>query len=96
MASISEFLTATSLMDIVPLSDWSTPTLTPPAVVSLVVSEPLSLLQAARVRTTNAMQANKVFDDGFFLMRSPSPWMSSPRDHMDGRLPDGEAEMLRP
>jgi hypothetical protein len=82
-------------MDIVPLSDWRTPTFTLLPDVSLAVSDPLSLLQAAKVRTTNAKQANSVFDDGLFFMRSPSPWMSSPFDHMDGRLPDREAQMLR-
>jgi hypothetical protein len=87
MASISAFLTATSLIDIVPLSDWSTPTLTePPVWVELPVAAGvlLSLLlpQETASRAVAAVTANTVLRSTLRFLNKTLPlhsirWMSS-------------------
>jgi hypothetical protein len=87
MASISAFLTATSLIDIVPLSDWSTPTLTePPVWVELPVAAGVLLFLLLPQETANravaAITANTVLRSTLRFLDKTLPlhsirWMSS-------------------
>ena len=94
MASISASLTATSLIDIVPLSDWMTPTFTLSAagVVSPVPAVSSSLLpQAANSRPATARLATRVLGadrkwvERGFRMSSSTVWTG------DLRRPYGDA-----